>query len=854
MYGIIANNIEMQQANCVSVIYWAAWILILFELIMQGICVSKKLGYSQGVILTLAGFIAGPIIFLLGISLSLVGGGSKRKNSLIFSVGISGSLILSAVVCLFLNTFTSQIVALGLIGSAGAIRNYFAEIKEISVFSKIGLCALRIALIFLICIWVINPVETTKKSSTSVAKVLIAVDKSASMKRKDMPADWQGVRLRIGQKTQTRISSVKAALAECKTKISELKEKGIDVEFFSFADKLAKQPTPKIETFITSLANLKSLSTDIGDSMLAGVSQTIAAGQPIAGVVMLTDGCNNYQTKTSPTDFVRQLKASQIDLYPVMVGAAEKVSKEKVLNISGLDLPDSINTCTNTEVKPSISAYNLSGQQVEVICKFGKKIIGKKIIEINKRFFSAKPVFNYTPLKPGSYKVSIYVRVLNSNDIKVIGKKYISKLVNVSDKSINVLYIEGKFRYESKYIARAIGSHEKINLTRYTVTQSTAGALFDDANFAGREFSRYHIIILGDVAAKNFTRKQIQKMADAVIKDGCGLCMIGGYKSFGAGGWDKTPLVKIMPIDLSKSNKQINTPVKIIPTKYAAESVMMKVSNHMSLKKAWESLDKMPGANKLVGVKPAAEILAKSQAGDPMIVTQRVGAGRATAIAFDTTWRWVLSPSKKDTSKLQQRFWQQVVMSLTSAKETVWIEANKAQYDLTNLNEGEKIIVTAGVSGIKDEDVKKRLTARLVNLDNMKTTPIALEYDGKKYRAVLETPKQAGNYQIEAKLKTVKGNLVADYRFEINFEDREAREILANEKLMKQIAAISNSKVFSLPELPEVLEMIGKKYKPVTSYQITTRKILAPCRNWFILLMILLICSEWFLRKKKSLV
>ena len=852
MYEVLANISGSQQANCTGLLYWSAWVLILFQLVMQSVSISKKLGYSQGLMIAVVSAIAGSIVFILALSMSLVTRFDRRKNGLFLAAGLSGTMILSAIILTITAGFFNLVVAIGLIAVAETIRNYFTETKQISIISKLGLCALRILVIALACFWVINPVSASTITKTSRAKIIIAVDKSASMNRKDMPVNLNQKFIAIGQKAQPRIASVKKTLLACKDKIAKLKSIGIDVDFFSFSDKLFAPPTQDFDRFYNTLANLKSLSTNIGDSMLAGVSPIISGSEPVAGVIMLSDGCNNYQKVNSPADFARGIKASQVDLYPIVVGSVANVSKEKTLNIVSLKADDTLNTCTETEIIPTISACNLSGQTLEIICKFGTKTIGKKRIKITKKICIEKLVFAYTPLKPGSYKISVAVRIVENSGVKLLGKKYISKLINVTDKAINVLYIEGKYRYESKYISRAIGAHEKINLTRYTILKSAADSKFE-IDLSGEKFANYHLIIIGDVPAKYFSKQQIAMLVKSITEHGRGLCMIGGYKSFGAGGWDKTELTKIMPVDLAKSKFQISSPVKIIPTKYAADSVLMKISDKYPMKKAWSLLDKMPGANKLAGVKPAAEILAKSQDGYPMIVTHRAGAGRVTAVAFDTTWRWVLAPGKHDTAKLQKRFWQQVVLSLTAPKENVWIETNKTQYDLTNLNQGENIVVTAGVSGVK-KDRKPKISARLIELKSKKVYPVALEFTGKNYRAILQKPNAPGVYKLEAKLKTAKGILVADHRFEIIFEDRESREVLANINLLNQLAAISNTQVYHIYQLEEILNLIAKKYKPVKTHRITTTQILAPFRCLFVIVLLVLICAEWFLRKKKSLV
>lgn len=60
----------------------------------------------------------------------------------------------------------------------------------------------------------------------------------------------------------------------------------------------------------------------------------------------------------------------------------------------------------------------------------------------------------------------------------------------------------------------------------------------------------YDTVILGNVPKESFTEAQ-HKMFETNVHDmGCGLVMIGGPNSFGAGGWMNTPVEKALPVDM----------------------------------------------------------------------------------------------------------------------------------------------------------------------------------------------------------------------------------------------------------------------------------------------------------------
>ena len=47
---------------------------------------------------------------------------------------------------------------------------------------------------------------------------------------------------------------------------------------------------------------------------------------------------------------------------------------------------------------------------------------------------------------------------------------------------------------------------------------------------------------------------------------GAGLMMIGGYDSFGPGGWGNSPLAELLPVEMHVGDGQLNQPLRMVPT------------------------------------------------------------------------------------------------------------------------------------------------------------------------------------------------------------------------------------------------------------------------------------------------
>ena len=68
-----------------------------------------------------------------------------------------------------------------------------------------------------------------------------------------------------------------------------------------------------------------------------------------------------------------------------------------------------------------------------------------------------------------------------------------------------------------------------------------------------------------------FTDTQIKMLVDNCEQMGCGIVMLGGDRSFGAGGWSNTPLEKAMPVDFQIKNDKVSAVGALAMVMHASE-------------------------------------------------------------------------------------------------------------------------------------------------------------------------------------------------------------------------------------------------------------------------------------------
>ena len=158
---------------------------------------------------------------------------------------------------------------------------------------------------------------------------------------------------------------------------------------------------------------------------------------------------------------------------------------------------------------------------------------------------------------------------------------------------------------------------------------------------------------------------------------GKGLIMLGGFHSFGPGGYFDTPLADVLPVEMDHhgaAEAGRRHPRGRAPARPVADDA--DAARHCGTSSSrWppgprrttppgKSCRLLDGANRfrLSKLKPGADVLADADGKEenPLLVTQTYGNGRVIAFAGDSTWRWWMHGFQS----AHKRFWRQIVLWL----------------------------------------------------------------------------------------------------------------------------------------------------------------------------------------------
>jgi hypothetical protein len=278
----------------------------------------------------------------------------------------------------------------------------------------------------------------------------------------------------------------------------------------------------------------------------------------------------------------------------------------------------------------------------------------------------------YRPEKAGRHRYTLSMETEDAYR----GNDACSFFVDVRDEKINVLMIEGLPRYEFKLLKIVLETDPLV----YPVCVShlpgggvyvQGGALHDEAGVgviqSATELFKYDLVILRDVPRTLFrigsdtNEISMKLLASFVEKRGGGLVTLGGQSVYRAGGYQDSPLAEILPFDLSDSFSKKpqfpgRFPVRVVNEQYD-HPLLRLLPDATANKELWDKLPMLDGCNNVGAVKPMGKPLLsrltaiQTPSGGmetrevPVLAIQDLGGGKILSASVDTFWRWQLQPN-----------------------------------------------------------------------------------------------------------------------------------------------------------------------------------------------------------------
>jgi uncharacterized membrane protein len=402
--------------------------------------------------------------------------------------------------------------------------------------------------------------------------------------------------------------------------------------------------------------------TPLGSSL----EELIRFRPELSGIVLLSDGFDTDNPRHPPT--------LSVPVYPVLPAETEMLD----LWIDEVRAPPVAFIRTPVELKVSLGAVGIgaSGASVELTLLEEGRVVSSQLIEADALNEEVSLVF--TPRRTGRKAFELSASPLPGENVTENNRKRFSLDV-IRDKT-RVLLVGGTPTWDSKFLRRRLRQDPGIDLITFMILRTPADIMntkqgelslipFPTEELFNTELSSFDVVILTNFDyAPYMPRRYLDNMERFVREAGGGLVMLGGDRSFGLGGYAKSPLEKVLPVDLSGAipGRQFRAgPFRARLTEEGLDHpIFAALPEGEKNRQLWEDIGELEGLNWSLRARPGAMVAmetpqVKNEYGAaPVIALGDYGAGRSMAVLTDSLWRWKMPYAARGGDETVYReFW-----------------------------------------------------------------------------------------------------------------------------------------------------------------------------------------------------
>ncbi|HCE45691.1 MAG TPA: hypothetical protein DET40_19280 [Lentisphaeria bacterium] len=590
--------------------------------------------------------------------------------------------------------------------------------------------------------------------------------------------------------------------------------------------------------------------TDITGAGVSVLNMSRQSGRKNKGVVILSDGRQTFPSIFS--DFTLRARSQEVPFYPLLIGGEvpEKnisvaAGRKQYMAFLGHKVKVSANVSSRGfgRIAAGVSLLDSKGvraaeQKVE-LDDGERKTVKFEIAPVDNGY--NEYVFE-TPLREGEN---------NMNDNRAgIG-------VNVIDKKIHILSIEGVPCWDTKFLVQLLRTQSYIDVTSvYRLSSNRFFKVDTDPSKASEssesifpdtfeELNSYDVVIFGRGAEYFLTEDRIKLLKEFLRERGACVIFSRGKPYSGS-----LPALESMePVEWGET---VSSPFYFKPAEAGTDTGLFGEMLPSAGDPLWAKMPPLENSSRCTNVKSFSQALAEGvfeTDGEgrafPLVIAQRYGRGIITLINAEGFWKWDFTPSAGDSTNMYREFWLRL------------IEWNLAFSEfLPGLNYAVKL---SDPSAFPDESVRVKVSSR--SGDGKSPAPVLnVIKDGGKIMELIPgrtendrtwesvfSLKETGIYRIE-----VQGAETSKDILTVKPRPAESDNLSSDPEFMAKIAEGSGGMMIAESDLKKIVSEIEKEDIKIAGDKAVWR---SSWNSWWLLTAALaLFAFEWILRRRAGLI
>lgn len=722
------------------------------------------------------------------------------------------------------------LLLLGLVGSC--VCWWRALRRRLSLRRALLLFLPRVLLLALLLLGLLDPVQHRVEERLERRRVLMLVDHSASM---DVVDDGRDARVARARRLVERISDALPA--------------AVQIEIHAFDTALhAKGLTPE------AADTAEPAGTDLNGLLLDLAELPGAAG--IAAAVVLTDGGD---------ESIRLPRPLPMPLLPVGFGTPPSTWRD--VSVQELSGPESVEQSATFELigdlqacgiqepsfRPRLTkcAVNLERQKGGTWERVGRSYVNLANGRARVRFETACE-------ESGPQRYRIRLEAVEGELSELNNQRPFR--VDVREEALDVLFFSRRLGADMKLLRRELASDPAMTFTavfrtigdRYTVQGQyqneeplTAGLPVDP-----ERLKRFDAIIVGSFPASEWRDEEALALV-RYVEQGGGVIFLGGDESFDGGSFETSVLAPLMPWTLTTGGSSLQRgefPVSISPSAGGHPAVaglreIMRVANV----EAGAGGLVVASVNRPVGLKPGTVTLMEAALPEglvPLVAEQRYGEGRVLVMASNTSWHW--ARGSEAAQSFYRRFWRQAVRAVSG--QTEGGRMLQIAWDRATYGPAEAGHVSVRVLSERDDIA---LHATLESEGDTRVIPIArVEGEGQLYHLELLFRERG---EVTFSLRANAGSeLLETYEKVLDVAPRlsEGSHLERRDEELERLATACSGAYRREEDAETLVASLRELLRPTRHVRDIS---MVSARPWYLMWVLILMASEWALRRRENL-
>ncbi|KPK96235.1 hypothetical protein AMJ80_01050 [bacterium SM23_31] len=606
----------------------------------------------------------------------------------------------------------------------------------------------------------------------------------------------------------------------------------LDIRYYSFDHEAVEFYPEKTDSLHSN-----GEGTDIASAIRSAVEK--AKDYSLRNIILVSDGI--YNLGENPVKTAEELGV------PVMaIGVGDPAPQRDAL-ISNIQANEIAYAGITIPVTVSIRSSGYSGAAAEVILTADSIMLDSQVIQLPENNRERSVTFDYTPAEAGTRKLQIEISS-RENEITTLNNRR-EFFIKVLESKINILIAAGRPNQDYAFLKRTLEKNENFSVTGFV--QKPGGYYYEVSDEIARELGSFHLFILVDFPAGEDHDNVAQAIRQEITANKKPVMYIRG-ESLSAGQLQRFSDIVSVKGFVNQGGLE---EVYLRLTKSAFEHPVFRISDDPGENAAmWEKMPPVFTAGAvpvpadtagIMGRIDAVRTIRSGFAADtPLLFLNRIDERKSLFFNMYNLWRWKLMALRDaDITGLYDTLMKNCVRWLVNREDSKLfrVAANKEFYQ-----NGEQVVVNVQVYTENYDPVDDAEVHVSVRKSGVTLNRILQSFGDGNYTAAMEIL-EPGEYSIDG--EALRGNRMLgrdSCEFAIGEYSIEMLKTAMDSTLLSQVASVSGGRYFNLREAGELSAQLDRN--PEVVYKKIDIEIWN--KTWLLAAIILLLCMEWFVRKR----